>query len=83
MLLCKKKKKKPNALNQVELWLLKMENITFGAHVQNVELKKQDLSKTRETNSALSRRGHFAYGGINWGRSFSSTRNSLAWQKSC
>ena len=46
-------------LNHVELQLQKMANITFGVHVQNVELKKQDLLKTRETNSAPSRRGHF------------------------
>ena len=45
----------------------KWEKNTFGAHAQNVELKKQDLSKTRETNSAPSRRGHFGYSSINWG----------------
>ena len=50
----KQKKNRLNALNQVELQLQKMANITFGAHAQNVELKK-----TRETNSAPSRRGHF------------------------
>ena len=56
---CVKQKNRLNALNKVELQLQKMANITFGVHAQNVELKKQDLSKTRETNSALSRRGHF------------------------
>ena len=45
----------------------KWEKNTFGAHAQNVELKKQDLSKIRETKSAPSRRGHFGYGSINWG----------------
>ena len=55
----KTKKNRLNALSLVGHQLQKMENITFGAHAQNVELKKQDLSKTRETNSALSRRGAF------------------------
>ena len=55
----KQKKNRLNVLNQVVRRLQKMANITFGVHVQNVELKKQDLLKTRETNSAPSRRGHF------------------------
>ena len=35
-----------------------MEENTFGAHAPNAELKKLNLSKPRETNSAPSRRGH-------------------------
>ena len=58
-LLCKTKQNRLNVLNQVVRRLQQMANITFGVHVQNVELKKQDSLKTRETNSAPSRRGHF------------------------
>ena len=50
------KKNRLNASNQVVWRLQKMGKNTFGAHAQNVELKKQDLSKTRETNSAPPRR---------------------------
>ena len=64
---CVKQKNGLNASNQVVRRLQKMGKNTFGAHAQNVELKKQDLSKVRETNSAPSRRGHFGYGSINWG----------------
>ena len=60
------KKNRLNASNQVVRRLQKMEENTFGAHAQNVELKKQDLLK-RETKSTPSRRGHFGYGSINWG----------------
>ena len=77
--MCKTKQNRLNALSLVGHQLQKMEIITFGAHAQNVELKKQDLSKTRETNSALSRRGHFGYSSIHWGRFIDSTWNSLAW----
>ena len=61
------KKNRLNASNHVVRRLQKMGKNTFGAHAQNAELKKQDLSKARETNSAPSRRGHFGYGSINWG----------------
>ena len=61
------KKNRLNTSNQVVRRLQKMGRNTFGAYAQNVELKKQDLSKTRETNSAPLRRGHFGYGSINWG----------------
>ena len=54
-----------NVLSLVERRLQKMEENIFGAHAQNVELKKQNL--LRETKSAPSRRGHFGYGSINWG----------------
>ena len=64
---CVKQKKRLNASSQVVRRLQKMEENTFGAHALNVELKKQDLSKTRETKSALSRRGHFGVSSINWG----------------
>ena len=48
----KQKKNRLNASNQVVRRLQKMEENTFGAHAQNVELKKQDLLKIRETKSA-------------------------------
>ena len=60
------KKNRLNASIQVVRRLQKMEENTFGAHAPNVELKKQNLSKPRETNSAPSRRGHFGVNGINW-----------------
>ena len=59
------KKNRLNASSQVVRRLQKMEENTFGAHAQNVELKKQD--SLRETKSAPSRRGHFGVSGINWG----------------
>ena len=59
------KKNRLNAPNRVVRRLQKMEENTFGAHAQNVELKKQDL--LRETKLAPSWRGHFGYSGINWG----------------
>ena len=59
------KKNRLNASSQVVRRLQKMEENIFGAHAQNVELKKQD--SLRETKSAPSRRGHFGYGSINWG----------------
>ena len=43
--------------SQVVRRLQKMEENTFGAHAPNAELKKLNLSKPRETNSAPSRRG--------------------------
>ena len=46
-------------LNRVVRRLQKMEEHIFGAHAQNVELKKQNL--LRETKSAPSRRGHFGF----------------------
>ena len=61
----KQKKNRLNALNRVEQLFQKMAENIFGAHVQNVELKKLNL--LRETKSAPSRRGHFGYSGINWG----------------
>ena len=62
---CVKQKNRLNAPNQVVRRLQKMEENTFGAHAQNVELKKQD--SLRGTNSAPSRRGHFGVSSINWG----------------
>ena len=62
---CQTKKTRQNASNQVVRRLQKMEENTFGAHAQNVELKKQN--SLRETKSALSRRGHIGVGRINWG----------------
>ena len=61
----KQKKTRLNASSLVERRLQTMEENIFGAHAQNVELKKQNL--LRETKSAPSRRGHFGYGSINWG----------------
>ena len=61
------KKNRLNASNRVVRRLQKMGKNTFGAHALNVELKKQDLSKIRETKSAPSRRGHFGYSSVNWG----------------
>ena len=61
------KKNRLNASSQVEQRLPKMEENIFGAHAQNVELKKQNLLKLRETKSAPSRRGHFGVSSINWG----------------
>ena len=52
------KKNRLNASSLQEQRLQKMEEHIFGAHAQNVELKKQNLSKPRETKSAPSRRGH-------------------------
>ena len=60
------KKNRLNASSQVVRRLQKMDDHICGAHAQNVELKKQDLSKIRETKSAPSRRGHFGYSSINW-----------------
>ena len=59
------KKNRLNASSRVERRLQKMEENIFGAHAQNVGLKKQNL--LRETSSALSRRGHFGVSSINWG----------------
>ena len=53
------KKNRLNVLNRVVRRLQKMEENIFGAHAQNVELKKPNL--LRETKSAPSRRGHFEY----------------------
>ena len=57
-------KNRLNAPNQVVRRLQKMEENTFGAHAQNVELKKQD--SLRETESASSRRRHFGNSSIDW-----------------
>ena len=61
------KKNRQNASSQVVRRLQKMEENTFGAHAPNAELKKLNLSKPRETNSAPSRRGHIRCCGIIWG----------------
>ena len=72
-----------NALSLLERRLQKMEENIFGAHAQNVELKKQNLSKPRETKSAPSRRGHIRCCSINWGRSFSATWSSMVRSQGC
>ena len=58
------KKNRLNASSQVVRRLQKMEENIFGAHAPNVELKKQNLLKPRETKSAPSRRGHFGCSSI-------------------
>ena len=62
---CVKQKKQTECVEPSGTAIAKNGKNTFGAHAQNVELKKQD--SLRETKSAPSRRGHFGYGSINWG----------------
>ena len=77
------KKNRLNASSLQEQRLQKMEEHIFGAHAQNVELKKQNLSKPRETKSAPSRRGHIRCCCINWGGSFFATWSSMARSQGC
>ena len=65
--------------SRVDMRRQKLEDISFGARALNAALKKQSLLiRTRETNSALSRRGHFGYDGIHWSGFINSTWDSLA-----
>ena len=77
------KKNRLNASSLQEQRLQKMEEHIGGAHAQNVELKKHNLSKPRETKSAPSRRGHIRCCCINWGGSFFATWNSMARSQGC